>query len=232
MDLRSQLQASLGAAFNIERELGGGGMSRVFVANEVRLSRKVVIKVLNPELVQGLNAATFRAGDPARGLAAAGQHRPGARGRRRRRAAVLHDAVRGGGVAAQPAGRQRAAHQRCPRDPPGRGQGAGIRPRPGHRPSRHQARQRAALRRHGGGHRLRHRQGAERFAHLRRRRHPDPDGHGDRHPGLHGAGTGRRRPEPRSSGRSLRPRLHGAGTPHRHGLPSPTGRRRRCSRPT
>ncbi len=59
MDLRSQLQASLGSAFLIERELGGGGMSRVFVANEVRLSRRVVIKVLNPELVQGLNAQRF-----------------------------------------------------------------------------------------------------------------------------------------------------------------------------
>ena len=59
MDLRSQLQASLGAAFAIERELGGGGMSRVFVANELRLSRKVVIKVLNPELVEGLNAQRF-----------------------------------------------------------------------------------------------------------------------------------------------------------------------------
>jgi serine/threonine protein kinase len=59
VDLRSQLQASLGTAFVIERELGGGGMSRVFVANEVRLSRKVVIKVLNPELVQGLNAQRF-----------------------------------------------------------------------------------------------------------------------------------------------------------------------------
>ena len=59
MDLRSQLQASLGSAFIIERELGGGGMSRVFVADEVRLSRKVVIKVLNPELVQGLNAQRF-----------------------------------------------------------------------------------------------------------------------------------------------------------------------------
>ena len=59
MDLRSQLQASLGTAFAIERELGGGGMSRVFVAQEARLSRKVVIKVLNPELVQGLNAQRF-----------------------------------------------------------------------------------------------------------------------------------------------------------------------------
>jgi hypothetical protein len=38
LDLRAQLQAHLGNAFALERELGGGGMSRVFVANEVRLS--------------------------------------------------------------------------------------------------------------------------------------------------------------------------------------------------
>ncbi|MEO8031679.1 MAG: protein kinase, partial [Gemmatimonadota bacterium] len=59
MDLRAQLQAHFGTAFVIERELGGGGMSRVFVANEVRLSRQVVVKVLNPILVQGLNADRF-----------------------------------------------------------------------------------------------------------------------------------------------------------------------------
>ena len=59
MDLRTQLQAHLGSAFVLERELGGGGMSRVFVAEEVRLSRKVVIKVLSPELVLGINAERF-----------------------------------------------------------------------------------------------------------------------------------------------------------------------------
>ena len=59
MDLRAQLQANLGTAYVLERELGGGGMSRVFVANEVRLSRRVVVKVLTPELAQGLNAERF-----------------------------------------------------------------------------------------------------------------------------------------------------------------------------
>jgi serine/threonine-protein kinase len=59
VDLRSQLQDHLGQAFRIERELGGGGMSRVFQATEVRLSRQVVIKVLSPELAQGLNAERF-----------------------------------------------------------------------------------------------------------------------------------------------------------------------------
>ena len=33
LDLRAQVQASLGATYVIERELGGGGMSRVFVAD-------------------------------------------------------------------------------------------------------------------------------------------------------------------------------------------------------
>ena len=59
MDLRAQLQAHLGEAFRIERELGGGGMSRVFVATEVRLARAVAVKVLSPELAQGLNAERF-----------------------------------------------------------------------------------------------------------------------------------------------------------------------------
>jgi len=59
VELRTQLQAHLGDAFRIERELGGGGMSRVFVAAEVRLNRRVAIKVLSPELAQGLNAERF-----------------------------------------------------------------------------------------------------------------------------------------------------------------------------
>jgi tetratricopeptide (TPR) repeat protein len=43
----------------LERELGGGGMSRVFVAEELRLKRKVVVKVLSPELAQGINVERF-----------------------------------------------------------------------------------------------------------------------------------------------------------------------------
>jgi len=59
MDLRDQLQQSLGSSYALERELGGGGMSRVFVANETRLNRKVVIKVLSPELSAGVNVDRF-----------------------------------------------------------------------------------------------------------------------------------------------------------------------------
>ena len=45
-DLRDRLQPAIGSTYRIERELGGGGMSRVFVADEAALGRKVVVKVL------------------------------------------------------------------------------------------------------------------------------------------------------------------------------------------
>ena len=52
-DLQSQLQEVLGTAYHVDRELGGGGMSRVFVATETELGRQVVIKVLPPDLSAG-----------------------------------------------------------------------------------------------------------------------------------------------------------------------------------
>ncbi len=55
-----QLKDSLSQAYEIERELGGGGMSRVFVATERSLGRKVVIKVLSPELTAEVNRGRFR----------------------------------------------------------------------------------------------------------------------------------------------------------------------------
>ena len=58
-DLRTQLQAALGASFTIERELGGGGMSRVFVADDTALGRRVVVKVLPEELAGGISTARF-----------------------------------------------------------------------------------------------------------------------------------------------------------------------------
>lgn len=58
-DLRTQLQETLGAAYAIERELGGGGMSRVFLAEETRLGRQVVVKLLSPELGAGVSAERF-----------------------------------------------------------------------------------------------------------------------------------------------------------------------------
>ncbi len=58
--LRDDLTTALGSAYQIERELTGGGMSRVFVAREQALGREVVVKVLPPELSAGLNRERFR----------------------------------------------------------------------------------------------------------------------------------------------------------------------------
>jgi eukaryotic-like serine/threonine-protein kinase len=59
-ELRDQLQANLGSTYRLERELGGGGMSRVFLAEERALGRRVVVKVLPPELAAGLSTERFR----------------------------------------------------------------------------------------------------------------------------------------------------------------------------
>ncbi|MGQ0649958.1 MAG: protein kinase domain-containing protein [Gemmatimonadaceae bacterium] len=58
--MRQDVQAALGSAYRIESELGRGGMSRVFVAEEVALGRKVVVKVLSPELAAGFSIERFR----------------------------------------------------------------------------------------------------------------------------------------------------------------------------
>ena len=59
-ELQQQLQRTLGDSYTIERELGGGGMSRVFVARETALDRRVVVKVLPPELSASVSVERFR----------------------------------------------------------------------------------------------------------------------------------------------------------------------------
>src|SRR6266481_7632880 len=59
-DLRERLQTTLSDAYRLERELGGGGMSRVFLAEELALGRRVVVKVLSPDLAAGVNINRFK----------------------------------------------------------------------------------------------------------------------------------------------------------------------------
>lgn len=59
-DLRDHIQSSLGGSYVLDRELGSGGMSRVFVADDLGLGRKIVVKVLHPDLAEGLSAERFK----------------------------------------------------------------------------------------------------------------------------------------------------------------------------
>jgi len=58
--VRDELERSLGAAYRIERELGGGGMSRVFLATETALGREVVVKLLPPEMAAAVSMDRFK----------------------------------------------------------------------------------------------------------------------------------------------------------------------------
>ncbi len=57
---REQLTDALAGAYVIERELDGGGMARLFLARDTGLERRVVIKVLPPDLASGVGTERFR----------------------------------------------------------------------------------------------------------------------------------------------------------------------------
>jgi serine/threonine-protein kinase len=59
-NLLERLNEAVGTDYSIERELGGGGMSRVFIATEIRLGRKVVIKTLPQALPHSVSVERFR----------------------------------------------------------------------------------------------------------------------------------------------------------------------------
>jgi tetratricopeptide (TPR) repeat protein/TolB-like protein len=58
--INDRLQSTLGAAYTLQHELGGGGMSRVWLARENALGRDVVVKLLHPELAGGVNVDRFK----------------------------------------------------------------------------------------------------------------------------------------------------------------------------
>ena len=58
--LATLLQDALGSAYRLERELEAGGMSRLFLATDVKLNRQVVVKVLPPDLVSTASIARFK----------------------------------------------------------------------------------------------------------------------------------------------------------------------------
>jgi eukaryotic-like serine/threonine-protein kinase len=58
--ISERLASALGGSYTIERELTGGGMALVFMGEDHELERKVVIKILPPELAASVSAERFR----------------------------------------------------------------------------------------------------------------------------------------------------------------------------
>ena len=59
-ELPAELATTLGTAYTLERELGGAGMSRVFLAAENALGRRVVVKVLPAEMSSSVSVERFK----------------------------------------------------------------------------------------------------------------------------------------------------------------------------
>jgi hypothetical protein len=59
-DLLEDLRKSFADSYHVDEELKGGGMSRLFMATDLALHRKVVIKILPPELTSDMMAARFK----------------------------------------------------------------------------------------------------------------------------------------------------------------------------
>ena len=57
--LQQQLEAGLAGRYDLERELGQGGMAVVFLAQDLRHDRKVALKVLRPDLSAAIGADRF-----------------------------------------------------------------------------------------------------------------------------------------------------------------------------
>ena len=57
----SQLSTALTGRYEIEHEIGAGGMATVYLARDVRHNRRVALKVLRPELGAVLGADRFLA---------------------------------------------------------------------------------------------------------------------------------------------------------------------------
>jgi serine/threonine protein kinase/tetratricopeptide (TPR) repeat protein len=58
-DLFEHLSAALAARYKLQRELGQGGMAKVYLAHDLKYQRSVAVKVLLPELTESVGAARF-----------------------------------------------------------------------------------------------------------------------------------------------------------------------------
>jgi serine/threonine protein kinase len=59
LDAVAQLRSAHKGRYDIEREIGAGGMATVFLARDIRHERNVALKLLNPELGAVLGVERF-----------------------------------------------------------------------------------------------------------------------------------------------------------------------------
>ena len=60
-DRLEELKSALKGKYEIERELGHGGMATVYLADDVKHERQVAVKVLRPDLAAALGPDRFLA---------------------------------------------------------------------------------------------------------------------------------------------------------------------------
>ena len=76
-----ELAAALSGQYELEREIGRGGMGVVYLARDVKLDRRVAIKTLPRHLDGQRHARPLPARGAHRGVAVASQHRADLPGR-------------------------------------------------------------------------------------------------------------------------------------------------------
>src|SRR5437763_16106546 len=59
-EVLAKLRENLAGRYEIERELGRGGMATVYLARDIQHERPVALKVLHPELAASLGAERFQ----------------------------------------------------------------------------------------------------------------------------------------------------------------------------
>src|SRR5438552_323727 len=59
MDVRSRLTSALADRYEVQREVGAGGMATVYLARDIKHDRDVAIKVLHPDLGAALGSERF-----------------------------------------------------------------------------------------------------------------------------------------------------------------------------
>ena len=98
--LLERLSATLASRYRLQRELGQGGMARVFLAHDLKYEREVAVKVLRPDLAAEVGAGPLPARDPDRRPAPPPTHPAAVRLRPGRWSGLLRHALHRGRVPA------------------------------------------------------------------------------------------------------------------------------------